>query len=184
MDEYPYKLVVFPEDKAQLISIEIVPSHWIVWNEVKKILECYYMSGLLWNKKRIDLQSLVKQGAPPNTQWPKYEVEIRGRAKSYKDAEIGLEELQTKQYAYSTDDEIACQKKMLQEKKFYQMKKSPIDRLTIEESLNFHVDLIENEKENAIENVGIYKKGTFFRFLFLYCFLLKKFLKCRIDFRT
>lgn len=173
MDEYPYKLVVFPEDKTQLISIEIVPSHWIVWNEVEKILECYYMSGSLLSKKRKDLQSLVKQGAPPDTQWPKYEVEIKGRAKSYKDAEIGLEKLEIKQYAYSTDDEIACQKKMLQEKKFYQMKKSSIDIPIIEESLNFHVDLIENEKENAIENVGIYKKGNFFSFS-VFCIALKK----------
>lgn len=46
---------------------------------------------------------------------------------------------------------------MLQEKKFYQMKKSSI----IEESFNdFHVNLI-NEGENAIENVCTIKVISF-----------------------
>lgn len=180
MDEYKYKLVVFPEDKTQLISIEIVPSHWIAWNEIEKNLKCYYMSASMLSKKRKDLQSMVKQGAPPDTRWSKYEVEIRGRAKSYEDAKIGIKKLETKQYAYSTDDEIACQKKMLQEKKIYQMKKSSIDASIIKESLDdFHVDLT---KENATENVCTYDRGNFFLIFFFVLLFLKNYPKCRINF--
>jgi len=159
MAEYPYKLVVFPKDKTQLISIEIVPSHWIIWNEFENILECYYMSCSLSSKKRKDLQSIVKQGASPDPNWPKYEVKIRGRAKSYEDAEVRIEKLETKQYAYSTDDELECQKKILQEKKFYQLKKSSIVVPIIEKSLNdFYVDLTA-EKENATENVYVHSRS-------------------------
>ncbi|KAL0102370.1 hypothetical protein PUN28_017947 [Cardiocondyla obscurior] len=89
--------------RVTTIIIEIVPSHWIVWNKVKECLEYYYMSKLMLNKKRKEMQSLVKQGAPPDIEWPKYKVEIRGRTKSYKDAIIGLEKLKTKQYVGKTN---------------------------------------------------------------------------------
>lgn len=96
---------------------------------------------------------MVQQCKPADPKWPKYRVMIKGRAQTYKDAEIGIDQLESKKYAYSTDDEIRCLEKARQEKKTYQRKKVTSDTITVEEQLESAlVDLTKNVEKQGPEN--------------------------------
>lgn len=120
---YQYKLVEFPDDEAGPLSVDIVPGHWIFYDDEREELMCKYMAGDLTEKKKKEIRKMVQQCKPANPEWPSHRVEVKGRACSYADAEIAINKLDDKNYAFSTDNEIRCQEKANQEKKLYQRKK-------------------------------------------------------------
>lgn len=117
---YLYKLVVFPNEKTsnnenesdeESAIVEAVPSTWIEWNPTLNILECYWMPGVSTKKTQARFLALLRRASPPDTAWPKFKVEIKGRVKTYEDVKKALKDVRNRRYAHSTDDEIGCQKK-------------------------------------------------------------------------
>ena len=78
--EYLYKLVVFLDNESSILSVDIVPSSWVFWDEAQNSLVSKFMPPPYTAVKRIKLQNLIEAGEPPIKTWPTFRVETRGRA--------------------------------------------------------------------------------------------------------
>ncbi|XP_071578633.1 uncharacterized protein [Temnothorax nylanderi] len=105
-NEYKYRLVEFEKTKNKVKSVDIVPNEWIIWDEEKDDLMCYFMPPPYSKEKLIKLRNLIKTCQRPDYSWPKYVVQSRGKARTYTEAEEKLKKLNVQQYAFTTDSEL------------------------------------------------------------------------------
>ncbi|XP_053595198.1 uncharacterized protein LOC128667766 isoform X1 [Microplitis demolitor] len=118
-----YRLVVFVGSKKKQEVIDIVPSAWIYYDNKSKILKCKFMPETMYDEKNLKvLNDMVKRGTEPCHDWPCYPIEIRGRARSYKEAETLIKKLQYEPYAYSTDNEASAKCKAKEDESYYKEK--------------------------------------------------------------
>lgn len=90
---FKYRLVVFmPRDKnstGKTSAMDIVPSHWIFYNTVEKILQCKFMPDKMYNAKTLkQLNKMIKMCDDPEDQWAFYNIEVRGRASKFNNSII------------------------------------------------------------------------------------------------
>ncbi|XP_044587706.1 uncharacterized protein LOC123267218 [Cotesia glomerata] len=138
---YKYKLVVFlSEKKSAKEIIDIVPNDWIYADGESDYLMCKFMPEEIYNEDNLKLlNDMVRECAKPCDDWPSYPIDIRGRARSYEEAEKLMDKLQYQTYAYSTDNEKRAKKKAEKDKELFKLKKlSPnkMNRLLNDATLN------------------------------------------------
>ncbi|XP_074114144.1 uncharacterized protein LOC141537198 [Cotesia typhae] len=123
--EWKHRLVVFLGDKtkSQKQVIDIVPSEWIYADNAYEELRCKFMPEKTYNDKNLKLlNEMVKKCVEPCSDWPSYSVEIRGRARSYEEAEKLMDKLQYQPYAYSTDNEASAKNKAKNDNEYFKSK--------------------------------------------------------------
>ncbi|XP_015115572.1 uncharacterized protein LOC107040143 [Diachasma alloeum] len=83
-------------------SVDVVPRKWVLPSKSKKKLQCYYPPPP-YDK----VQELVSTHSDYQQEWEVYNIEIHGQSKTYKKAELLLEEIKKhgNEYAFSTDTE-------------------------------------------------------------------------------
>ncbi|KAK0074952.1 hypothetical protein PV325_007597 [Microctonus aethiopoides] len=73
------------------------------------------------SKKQL-LQSLIENCEEPSPNWPEYDVEIRGRADTYKGAEARVKILRREPYAFTTDNEESAKFQASEDIKLFRIK--------------------------------------------------------------
>lgn len=143
--EYLYKLVVFLDDKSSISNIDIVPSSWVSWDEMRNSLVSKFMSPPYTAAKKIKLQNLIEAGEPPIKTWSIFRVETRGRASNatynlmkyflhanikiiiiitgtYSEAEARLEILKEQEYAFTEESEVDGRSQSVMDTETYKIK--------------------------------------------------------------
>ncbi|XP_053593418.1 leucine-rich repeat and coiled-coil domain-containing protein PF3D7_0703800-like [Microplitis demolitor] len=109
------------------------------------------------------LQAMVKNCAKPSSKWPDYNVEIRGRANSYEEAEERLKILNKELYAFTTENEDSAKLQASKDLKLLKMKSNKKNIDNLQKELNtFEVEFDDTEpsgRKNSSLQLNDKRKG-------------------------
>lgn len=80
-DEYAYKLVLFPDDTGEKLSIDVAPAKWITFSDSLKSYACPFPLGPFDKEQIAQLHKRIKNSESPDKSWPVHRVIIHGRAR-------------------------------------------------------------------------------------------------------
>ncbi|XP_051159116.1 uncharacterized protein LOC127280265 isoform X2 [Leptopilina boulardi] len=106
--ERKYTLIKFvyedEQSKNEKSEIETVPNTWIGFDLTRHQLISKFMPPPYTSKRLKVLREIVKQCKEPISDWPSYDIDIRGYAKSYEEAEVQIRKLTVQPYCFTTDE--------------------------------------------------------------------------------
>ncbi|XP_053593340.1 uncharacterized protein LOC128667439 [Microplitis demolitor] len=159
-----FYLVLFSKTKedGKVEEIDIVPANWIFFGK-NNSCRCKFMPGPFDQSNYSKLQAMVKNCAKPSSKWPDYNVEIRGRANSYEEAEERLKILNKELYAFTTENEDSAKLQASKDLKLLKMKSNKKNIDNLQKELNtFEVEFDDTEpsgRKNSSLQLNDKRKG-------------------------
>ncbi|XP_011298408.1 uncharacterized protein [Fopius arisanus] len=131
---HAYKIVLFPDDVENKLSVDVVPSTWIFESEKHESKMCHFPVGPFTAKSIAHLHKMVKNRDSADKSWPVHRVLINGRAHTYAEACKAADKLHYDHFAFSTDRESSVERIFTQENRLSISKKPT--KQSVQEELN------------------------------------------------
>ncbi|XP_057658803.1 uncharacterized protein LOC130904015 [Diorhabda carinulata] len=147
--DYKYRLVVFVGKKKKK-DIDIVPSSWIFYDEKTDTIKCKFMPPPYDVKRSDTLSKMVQNCEQPINDWPVYSVDIRGRARTFEEANELAIQLEYKPFAYSTQNEETAKVKAANDVHFFKNRKTFRDE-SLKMLNEINIDLGEKTRVNRAQ---------------------------------
>ncbi|XP_046489079.1 putative leucine-rich repeat-containing protein DDB_G0290503 [Neodiprion pinetum] len=111
--KYNYLLIMFNKrgPKTGQKVYDFVPANWVYVSKQTGKLVVKFMPPPYLDETSDLLHHLVRTLSDPIDDWPEYNVQLKGGAESYEDAETRLQVLDAKDYAFTTDADEAPEAK-------------------------------------------------------------------------
>lgn len=78
-----YKIVLFPDDATEELSVDVVPSAWISTSQEHGSKVAQFPTGPFNNSDIKKLHQMVKNLNSPEKSWPLHRVTIHGRTRKF-----------------------------------------------------------------------------------------------------